>query len=51
MHNSLTRLQNVFGTFTTAASFVAMAIALMSLVTTPSPTIKDGSLALRNVQV
>lgn len=51
MHNALNRVQNVFGFFTTVASFVALAIAIVSLVTLPVPTLKDGSLKLRNVQV
>lgn len=51
MHSALTRLQNVFGFFTTVATFVALAIAFTSLVTTPSPQLKEGALALKNVQV
>lgn len=51
MHSALTRLQNVFGFFTTVATFVALAIAVTSLVTTPTPQLKEGALALKNVQV
>ena len=51
MHNALNRIQNVFGFFTTVASFVALAIALVSLVSLPVADLKDGSLKLRNVQV
>jgi len=51
MHNALNRLQNVFGFFTTVASVVALAIALVSLVSTPTPQLRDGSLKLRNIQV
>lgn len=51
MHNALNRVQNVFGFFTTVASLVALAIALISLVSMPTPNLKDGSLKLRNVQV
>ena len=51
MHNALNRIQNVFGFFTTVASFVALAIALVSLVSMPVADLKDGSLKLRNVQV
>lgn len=51
MHNALNRIQNVFGFFTTVASFVALAIALVSLVAMPVADLKDGSLKLKNVQV
>lgn len=51
MHNALTRLQNVFGFFTTVASIVAAAIAVLSLVTTQIPQLPNSALQLRNVQV
>jgi len=51
MHNALNRIQNVFGFFTTVASFVALAIALVSLVSLPVADLKEGSLKLKNVQV
>lgn len=51
MHNAVTRLQNVFGFFTTVASVVAAAIAVLSLVSTRIPQLSDGALQLKNVQV
>lgn len=48
MHSTLTRLQNVFGFFTTVAFFVATFVALTSLLVPQTPTSK---LTLRNVQV
>jgi len=51
MHNTLARLQNVFGFFTTVATAVAVLIAMTSLVMTPMPEVKDGGLRLNNVQV
>jgi len=51
MHNVLTRLQNVFGFFTTVASVLAVFIAVLSLITTPTPALKDSSVVLSNVQV
>ncbi|KAI9686710.1 MAG: hypothetical protein M1822_002769 [Bathelium mastoideum] len=48
MHTSLTRLQNVFGFFTTVACCVAVVIALSVVVTPQSPS---ASLQLQNVQV
>ncbi|KAI9726084.1 MAG: hypothetical protein M1828_002092 [Chrysothrix sp. TS-e1954] len=51
MHNTLTRLQTVFSTFTTIAGLLALLIASTSLLTTPSPTLHPGSLKLHNVQV
>jgi len=48
MHNTLTRIQNVFGFFTSVAFAVAAAIALSVLLSPQAPT---ASLQLRNVQV
>lgn len=48
MHNSLTRLQNVFGFFTTVAFFVAALIALSDLA---SPREPSASIKATNVQV
>jgi len=51
MYNVLTRVQNVFGFFTTVASMVAIAVAVLSLATTSTPALQPGSLTLKNVQV
>ena len=48
MHNNLTRIQNVFGFFTSAAFAVAVAIAVSVMLSAQAPT---ASLQLRNVQV
>ncbi|KAK4542307.1 hypothetical protein LTR36_006960 [Oleoguttula mirabilis] len=48
MHNTLTRVQNVFGFFTSVAFAVAAAIAMSVLL---SPQTPSASLELRNVQV
>jgi hypothetical protein len=48
MHSALVRIQNVFGFFTTVASFVAVLIALTALITPQTPT---AGVTLRNVQV
>ena len=52
MHNTTNRLQNVFGYFTTIASSIALAVALVSLVSAPNVGgLGEGTLALRDVQV
>lgn len=51
MHNTLTRISNVFSFFTTVVTAVAAIIALSSLLTTPRPAIKDGALKLNNIVV
>ncbi|KAK3679941.1 Signal peptidase complex subunit [Recurvomyces mirabilis] len=48
MHNTLTRIQNVFGFFTSVAFAVAAAIALSVVLSSQTPS---ASLELRNVQV
>ncbi|KAK5116260.1 hypothetical protein LTR62_008587 [Meristemomyces frigidus] len=48
MHNTLTRVQNVFGFFTSVAFAVAAAIAVSVVLSAQSPS---ASLELRNVQV
>ena len=48
MHNTLTRVQNVFGFFTSVAFAVAAAIAASVLLSAQAPS---ASLELRNVQV
>ncbi|KAL9063097.1 MAG: hypothetical protein Q9157_008422 [Trypethelium eluteriae] len=48
MHTTLTRLQNVFGFFTTVACFVAVFIALSVVVTPQAPS---ASIKLQNIQV
>lgn len=51
MHNTLTRISNVFSFFTTVVTVIACSIALLHLVSTPIPNLKDGALRLNNVQV
>ncbi|KAK3621339.1 Signal peptidase complex subunit [Elasticomyces elasticus] len=48
MHNTLTRVQNVFGFFTSVAFAVAAAIAISVVLSSQTPS---ASLQLRNVQV
>ncbi|TKA81605.1 hypothetical protein B0A55_03563 [Friedmanniomyces simplex] len=48
MHNNLTRIQNVFGFFTSVAFAVAAAIAVSVVLSAQSPS---ASLELRNIQV
>jgi len=48
MHNNLTRIQNVFGFFTSVAFAVAAVIAVSVVLSAQSPS---ASLQLRNVQV
>ena len=48
MHNTLIRIQNVFGFFTSVAFAVAAAIALSVVLSAQTPS---ASLELRNVQV
>lgn len=51
MHNTFGRLSNTFSYFTTVVTVIACAIALIHLVSTPIPNLKDGALRLNNVQV
>lgn len=52
MHNILTRLQNVFGFFTSVAGFIALAIAAVSLLSMPTPSVdSEKALVMKNVQV
>jgi len=52
MHNTLTRIQNAFGFFTSCAFALAALIAVLSLIPLPSPTSSpSASISVRNVQV
>lgn len=52
MHNTLTRVQNVFGFFTSCAFALAAIIATLSIIPIPAPTSSpSASLSVRNVQV
>lgn len=51
MHNVLTRVQNVFGFFTTVASTLACVIAVIGFMTTPIASLDKGAVQMRNVQV
>ena len=51
MHSALSRLQNVFGYFTSVASVVAIAVAAFSLLTAPAPSVGEDGVVVRNVQV
>ena len=48
MYSTLTRVQNVFGYFTTVAAVVAALVALTSLIAPQAPA---GSLTLKDVKV
>ena len=53
MHNTLARIQNVFGFFTSVASIVTVVIAFTSLIAAPvlGPELTEKTLTLNNVQV
>ena len=52
MHNTLSRVQNAFGYFTTCAFFLAALVALFSVVPIPASTSSpSASVSVRNVQV
>lgn len=51
MHNTYTRISNVFSFFTTVVTVIACAIAFIHLLTTRAPDIKPNSLKLHNVQI
>src|SRR5256885_4363294 len=52
MHNTLNRIQNVFGFFTSCAFALAAIIAVLSVVPIPTPTSSpSASISVHNVQV
>lgn len=52
MHNTLTRIQNTFGFFTSCAFALAAIVAVLSVLPFPAPTsAPSASIAVRNLQV